>query len=193
MKLDTFVKSVITVAALALILVRQNIPGIVLDNIDFVVFLVGVFPWLPSIVRSAKLPGGFEFEFLELKKNQNEQGMKIKDLLVETQDRQQKEINLLRTLLVSSSIPAYGVQHLRNLSSTEPVIYHPSKSLKADLERLLQSGLIERVPGKGIRTIMRSGGDIQEHFSITKFGKDILFALEKINKERSSLEEGDMG
>jgi hypothetical protein len=185
MNLEIPIKAAITVIAVVLLLIRKNVPGIELDNVDFALLIVGAFPWLPSIISSAKLPGGFEFEFNRVKERQEEQESKIAELIREVQKRQTEDINFLRVLVVNTSIQEYGIQHLRNLMSPEPVPYQPNPGLESNLHRLLESGLIERKPGKGIRTLMREFGDIKDHFQITESGRRTLSAWEHVRQERS--------
>ena len=186
---ELVVKFLITFVAIALILIRKKIPEIEFDNIDAVLIVLAALPWFISNIRSLKLPGGVEIELGELRKEQKAQQLRIDELNKLEQERQRKELDLLKSLVVNTTIPEHGIRHLRNLLATERVPYEPADAVSAELRRLLESGLIERRPGKGIRTLMRDRGDIKAHFVITDLGRNLLSAWDEVNTERSKGED----
>jgi hypothetical protein len=63
------------------------------DSLSVGLLIVAVLPWLSQLLSSAKLPGGWELIFREIKENQEKQG----DLLL----NQQEQIQALRTAVLS--------------------------------------------------------------------------------------------
>lgn len=57
----------ITVAAGLLIIARLLWPNIKIDAITIGLFIAAILPWLTSLIESAKLPGGWEVKFRDLK------------------------------------------------------------------------------------------------------------------------------
>lgn len=61
------IKYVVTVFALALVIVRQFNPTLLPDDtITIAPLIVAILPWMPALVGSAEFPGGWKFEFREL-------------------------------------------------------------------------------------------------------------------------------
>ena len=63
---DQWLRLTITVLALAGLALHLFFPGVKLDTATLVLLGVALLPWLSSLVRSAKFPGGFEIEFQDL-------------------------------------------------------------------------------------------------------------------------------
>jgi len=64
----TSAKWIITLGALALLVVRLVWPDVKVDAVAIGLFVVAVLPWLASILESAKLPGGWEIKFRNLQR-----------------------------------------------------------------------------------------------------------------------------
>jgi hypothetical protein len=58
----------ITLSALAIALTHLLWPGLAIDAITLVLIGIAVVPWLAPIFRSLEFPGGWKFEFAEVKK-----------------------------------------------------------------------------------------------------------------------------
>jgi hypothetical protein len=131
------------------------------DSVTLGLLLFAALPWLPALIKSAKLPGGLEFEFREVKREQ---------------ELQRAEIEALK-FLIRNFVTDYELVHLRKLAEGDPFPFQRSDSTNffvQELRRLADLGLIQRIPGKGIRTLQNQGGDVKDHFEITPVGKDYL-------------------
>jgi hypothetical protein len=62
-----WVSVIITVAALALAAVHIIVPNANIDAITLTLLVIAVVPWLAPILKTVELPGGWKFEFRELK------------------------------------------------------------------------------------------------------------------------------
>lgn len=98
------------------------------------------------------------------------------------QKRQAGDIGWITSVLVDLIVSNYERMHLAAFVSDDPFladVYHGS-SFEAELKHLLVSNLIDRHPGKGIRTLFSEEGkrDVKEHFFITERGRNYLRAYE---------------
>jgi hypothetical protein len=64
----TWIKLAISVVAAGAITVRVIWPNVKIDLIALGLILLGVLPWLSSILESAKFPGGWEITFRDVQK-----------------------------------------------------------------------------------------------------------------------------
>lgn len=60
-------KSVVTLVALAVLVARIAFPTLRIDAVSLGLILVALLPWLSPLIKSAKLPGGFEIEFQDVR------------------------------------------------------------------------------------------------------------------------------
>ncbi len=60
-------KTVMTVGALGGFAVHLIFPNLKIDAVSFGFLLLALLPWLSPLIKSAKLPGGFEIEFQDVK------------------------------------------------------------------------------------------------------------------------------
>jgi hypothetical protein len=60
-------KAVITLAALALVLLHYAFPGVSVDSLTLILLVVAILPWVMPLVKSVELPGGFKIELQEVK------------------------------------------------------------------------------------------------------------------------------
>jgi hypothetical protein len=116
-----------------------------------------VLPWVSTFLETAEFPGGWKFQFRELKAEQQ---------------RQKAEIESLR-FLMSYFVTDYELIHLRKLAGGEPFPYTKNDSFLAELRRLRTLRLIDNLPGRGIRALPGQG-DLREHFTITDRGRSYL-------------------
>lgn len=157
----TVIKYAITIASLALITVKIVMPEVTIDSVTVGLFVVALLPWVSVLLESAELPGGWKLKFRELKKQQQEQ---------------KHEIDSLK-FLVSHFVTEEEFKHLSKLSSDSPFpfVNGPETSFFAtELRRLRSFGLIAGHPNKGIRSLLKHGGDVKHHFYITDAGKQYL-------------------
>lgn len=89
-------------------------------------------------------------------------------------------IKLVATLIVSD----YERMHLQNLVSEEPFVAEvkPGSTFEWELRHLLTLKLVDRHPGKGMRTLLdQEKGNIKAHLFITELGRKYLKVLEEVN------------
>ena len=140
------------------------------DPPALILFFLFLTPFFSMIFEKATLPGGWNLEFRKIK---------------ERQYIQSKEIDNLNFLLLHF-ITSWEKEHLRGLNSSNRFKYEYKQIFEEELKRLLALELIERHPGKGIRSFKndnRSNNDLKEHFYITDKGKDYLARIERFDKD----------
>jgi len=130
-----------------------------------VLFVVlGFTPWLSQFLKGAELPGGWKFEFKEVKEQQEKQG---------------KDIEYLR-FLIEGFLTEEEYRHLQRLASADKFAVkcdETSSFFAIELRRLRALGLISSPPGRGIRSLFINDGserDVREHFQITEKGREYL-------------------
>jgi hypothetical protein len=67
MKDNLWLKTIVTLAAIILIAVHLIWPELKIDAITLGLLIVAVLPWLTTLIESAKLPGGWEVKFRDVK------------------------------------------------------------------------------------------------------------------------------
>ena len=61
------VKGVVSLVALALVQIHIWKPSLKIDSISIALLIIGLLPWVYTFVESAKLPGGWEIKFRDVK------------------------------------------------------------------------------------------------------------------------------
>ncbi len=97
----THEKIVVTAAAAVLVVLHQWVK---FDTIALGLLFIAVLPWLSSFLQSAELPGGWKFQF---------------DQVREEQLKQKDEIERLK-FLIEGFVSADELKHLERLNSNEP-------------------------------------------------------------------------
>jgi len=101
----------------------------------------------------------------------------------EQQGRQSEEIEWIR-LLVDLVVSDYERTHLRSLVSDGPfwADIRRNSTFEWELRHLLTLGLVDRYPGRGVRTLFSEIGrrDVKEHLFITERGKKYLQLLNQV-------------
>jgi hypothetical protein len=95
---------------------------------------------------------------------------------------QAKEIGWIKAL-IRLLISDYERLHLQNLVLEKPFIAEvkPGSTFEWELRHLLTLNFIERLPGKGMRTLFKQGKcDIKEHLKITEQGLNYLKVLQEV-------------
>ena len=134
------------------------------DEIVLGLLFIALLPWLSSFLHSAELPGGWKFEFDQVK---------------EEQIKQKADIDRLN-FLIEGFVTEAELRHLKKLDSQEPflVTYNETtKFFENELRRLRSLRLIANLPGKGIGTLLIRDGrqrEVKEHLYITEKGKEYL-------------------
>ena len=150
----------ITASAVCLLTIKLLFPNLHWDITALVIFAIAILPWLTSIIETAKLPGGLEFKFREVEKEQAIQRTQI--------DRVQK-------FLLDNFVNDEELKHLRSLESNRPFLFEYRDSFASELRRLAGLRLINRKPNKGIRSLRNDiGGDVKTHFEISTRGQEYL-------------------
>lgn len=60
-------KALISLAALLLVVLHHVFPNVKPDATSLVLVVIGVLPWLTSVIKSLELPGGFKIELADVK------------------------------------------------------------------------------------------------------------------------------
>ena len=68
-----WLRYIVTSGALLLILIHLVWPKLAIDAITIVLFVTAFLPWLAPIFKSLELPGGWKFEFQELRRAAQDQ------------------------------------------------------------------------------------------------------------------------
>jgi hypothetical protein len=166
----------VTAGALALLavkLVLQSVlPNLKLDDaLSVGLLIVAVLPWLSQLLTSAKLPGGWEFVFREIKEKQEEQ----EGILL----NQQEQIQALRTA-VRGIVTKYELDKLVGLSKDGPFLCKYSDDMFDELRRLRALSLIRHHDGTGLAQMARDHKDkdhqfdLRRYFYITEEGRNYL-------------------
>jgi hypothetical protein len=159
MNSKTGLRLLISAGALALLAMQFSAPRLRLDAVALGLVVLAVLPWLSSIIESAKLPGGWEVKFRVIEGEQA---------------KQREELDMMLRFLLENFVSAYELVHLEKLAGGTPFPFSKSGTFEAELRRLLALGLIERRPGKGIRSLFKSSDDVQRHLEITARGREYL-------------------
>lgn len=167
---NTSIKILLSAGAVLLLIIHLVWPQLQIDAVTLGLALFAALPWLPAILESAELPGGWKVEFREL---------------AEQQSQQQNEIETLQ-FLVSHFVSDYELGHLRRLASDEPFIIKKDGSssfFESEMRRLRALGLIAGYPGKGIRSLFQGDGNVKQHFYITENGREYLQLRQQVDEK----------
>jgi hypothetical protein len=149
--------------------VHTRYPAVAFDDaLSVGLLMVAVLPWFSQLLVSAKLPGGWELIFREIKDNQDKQG----DLLL----THQEQIQALRAA-VRGIVTRYEYDKLLGLSREEPFLCTYSDDMRDELRRLRALNLIWHHDGTGIAKMERDHKgqprpfDLKHYFYITDEGR----------------------
>ena len=115
-----------TAVAAILVILHQWIK---FDTIALGLLFIAVLPWLSSFLQSAELPGGWKFQFDQVK---------------EEQQKQRDEIERLK-FLIEEFLSEDELKHLKKLNSNEPFLVTvdgTTKYFESELRRLRWLGLV---------------------------------------------------
>lgn len=167
---NTSIKLLLSSGAILLLIIHLVWPQLQIDAITLGLALFAALPWLPAVLESAELPGGWKVEFRELAAQQS---------------KQQSDIDTLK-FLVGHFVSDYELNHLRRLASAEPFTIKKDNSssfFENEMRRLRALGLIAGYPGKGIRSLFQSDGDVKQHFYITENGREYLKLRQQVDEQ----------
>jgi hypothetical protein len=155
----------VTAGALVLLavklLLQSALPSLKLDDaLSVGLLIVAVLPWLSQLLTSAKLPGGWEFVFREIKENQEKQ----EGILL----NQQEQIQALRTA-VRGIVTKYEFDKLVGLSKDGPFLCKYSDDMFDELKRLRALSLIRHHEGTGLAQMAREHKDKDHQFDLKRY------------------------
>ena len=90
--------------------------------------------------------------------------------------------------LIKHPLGHWETVHLRKLAAVTPFRYVPRGNFYKELTNLLDHQMIERQPGRGRRSALKSGGensDLRKHFKITEQGTRYLKLIEQLGLQRA--------
>jgi hypothetical protein len=160
---QTHIKVIVTMVTVIFLILHLH-QLIKFDMTALSLLLVAILPWLSSFLQSAELPGGWKFQFNQVK---------------EEQQKQRDDIKYLK-FLIEGFVSEDEWKHLKKLNSNEPFqikLDDTTKYFEEELRRLRSLGLVANPPEKGIRSLLINDGQIRnvkEHFYITEKGKEYL-------------------
>jgi hypothetical protein len=166
----------VTAGALVLLTVKlvlqSQYPSLKLDDaLSVGLLIIAILPWVSQLLSSAKLPGGWEFVFRELKENQQKQAGVLLD--------QQAQILALRTA-VRGIVTKYELDKLVGLSKDGPFLCKYSDDMIDELKRLRALNLASHHEGTGVAQLARDNKgkdqqfDLKRYFYITEEGRKYL-------------------
>src|SRR5215207_4806755 len=142
----TYAKFAVTAAAVALVVAHQWIK---FDTIALGLLAIAVLPWVSSFLQIAELPGGWKFEFQQVK---------------DEQKKQRDDLDRLK-FLIEGFVSEDELEHLKRLDSTDPFLVTVNGTtpyFESELRRIRALGLIANPPGKGIRSLLVADGRARE-------------------------------
>lgn len=143
----------ITLVAVLLAFVHLMWPDLKIDTITIGLFIIGILPWLASLLQSAKLPGGWEITFRDV-----EEAAKKATQTTETPEQ----------IMVSESSALYEVANFEvaNLDSNLALVY-----LRIEIEKRLRT-LARKANLNSTGPLSRIFRDLQEHRVVN----DVVFS-----------------
>jgi hypothetical protein len=105
----------------------------------------------------------------------------------EEQSRQRVDLHMILQFLLENFVSGYELTHLKKLGSGQPFPFKRSDTFEKELRRLLDLGLIERLPDRGVRSLFAAGDDVRNHLRITDRGKSYLAYLAEIETGNTDL------
>src|SRR5262245_46662517 len=159
MSRQDYVRCWISGVAVLILALHLLFPRFSLDTVGLGLVGLSALPWLAFIIESAKLPGGIEFTLRQLEGKQAEQ---------------RQDLDMILKFLLDNFVSKYERIHLEKLANSSSFPFNRSDSFEAELRRLLGLGLIQRKPGKGIRSMFQANDDAHHHLEITERGRQYL-------------------
>lgn len=159
------------IVVIAILAARAQWPTLLTDPITLTLMLAALLPWIAIFLKSAKI-AGWEVEFQEIKKRQ---------------DQQQAQLNQILQFLVRGFVSGFELDHLRKLESdTVPFPFTQTwtaENFKQELVRLRTFGLIASKEGKFLHDMFKQQeANVKDYFFITDRGKKYLDYLRWLDK-----------
>ncbi len=165
-EIPTWVVSFVCGILLVVHLSVKTLFGTIKDRLDIIalgLIVVGLSPWLATIIKSLKV-GGVEVNFQEVEKKIDQQGDEIKRL----------------KFLITHLIPEWEYQHLASLASSEPFIVNldqTPREFESELRHLRAMGFIYHKNKFSISEFAQKGErvkNVSEYFGLTDSGRELL-------------------
>lgn len=143
------------------------------DALTVGLVVMAMLPWFARLLSSAKLPGGWELEFRDIKASQERQSGVLAT--------HEEQIRALRTA-IRGIVTEYEHEKLVHLSRDGPFPCEYSADLCDELKRLRALGLIRHHEGTGLVRMAQAHGpgtaggafDLKQFFFITEDGRRYL-------------------
>jgi hypothetical protein len=161
---------IVIVATIALVL---HVLGAEFDGIALALLALALSPWITTLVEKFKF-GDFEIS------------LRVR------QEWQQDQIDAAIRSLVKTVVKDYHFQHLKNLARDGPYYVKLHDAFRKELYDLIEMGLINRKPARGIRTLFDSEAphNVKDHFEISDAGRKFLEIRDAILQEENREREG---
>jgi hypothetical protein len=172
--------SLLTITAVSAVLLATHIilrfhSGSMKEGLDAIALglaVVGLSPWIASIIKTLKF-GGVELSFQEVQARVEKQGADIRQL----------------QFLISNFLPRWELEHLKNLASEKQFIVDldaVSPAFEAELRHLRSVGFIDHTKMGGIGEFIRGEPrtkNVRDYFNITDIGREYLGYWEASSKQ----------
>jgi hypothetical protein len=160
-----WIAGAVTAGALLLLVLKlwmqTQYPSLKLDDpLSAGLLLVAVLPWVSHLLARAKLPGGWEFVFRDIKANQEKQNVLLR--------RQQEQIQALRTA-VRGIVTEFEHDKLLGLIREEPFMVMYSDDMFDELKRLRALTYIRHHDKTGLARMQGDHKEKQELFDLKQY------------------------
>ncbi len=159
------IEYIIPIVALLALIGHLFVPGITLDLISVFLIIIAMTPWIPKLLESAKLPGGWELKFRNLEQHVSDVEEAVNPLVesmtesesnesdaTQIHARSEEDLKILNALTDSRFT-------LRSTSGVAKSSGNDRQIISKRLMELAGEGLVARVEGKkGIRWALTSEG-----------------------------------
>ena len=183
---QTILKVGISLVAVILMGVHLIWPGLKIDSITIGLFMLGILPWLASLLQSAKLPGGWEITFRDVEEAAKKatQTKDTPEQIIDSESPSFFDVADLDSNLALVHLRIEIEKRLRtlaqnaNLNSTGPLL-----RLFRDLQR---DGVVDNVVFSGLQELIMAGNQAAHGAevepavadSILEYGPKIINALD---------------
>ena len=168
--MDTLLRSVVTVTSLTLLVFYLGLIRSDVDSVTVGLVVVAMLPWISRLLESTVFAGRWEAQFREMQVEQ---------------EKHKTELAKLR-FLTAYHVTEHERGYLRKLAHGESFVFVRESMptyFDTELRRLLASGLIDALPGKGIDSLLSDAGEVSDHFCITERGRAYVRLREELESD----------
>jgi len=188
-----FVSTIISLFSGILLILHLLYPTAAIDPIAITLFIIAIAPWMGSIFKSIKIPGGFQVDYQELKEISKE--LKDTGLISEPHKTQTYEESTIQSLNPSLQLANLRIEiekRIRHLAELHGII-DLKKPLSQVISDLHQKEVLSRNEVEVLRKLLRilnsavHGKEVDEPVFLWAMdeGPQILAGLDNRIKERS--------